>query len=63
MHALWDWLAATDTTRTQLAKRLGVSQTALTYWLNGNRTPRPPYARKIAKLTGLTLDQIYATRR
>lgn len=43
----------------ELARKMGTSEAAISKWLKGTRRPTPENARKLAKLLGLTLDEIY----
>jgi transcriptional regulator with XRE-family HTH domain len=49
----------------EFADLLGVTDGAVYHWLNGDRVPRPPVARRIVALTGgaVTLADIYAPNR
>lgn len=46
-------------TQTQLAKELGVDQSAVSLWEKGKTFPRPELAMKAAKLLGCTLDELF----
>ena len=65
MDAVRRWLRQNDMTGAELGKRVGVSKASVCLWLSGKRTPRAATARKLAKVTGLSLDAIYthSTRR
>jgi predicted transcriptional regulator len=38
---LEEWMALTATSQTQLARHLGITQTAISRYLSGQRVPRP----------------------
>lgn len=42
----------------RLAKLLGVTQSALSRWVNGQREPRASMLYKISKILGVTMDDL-----
>ena len=46
-------------TQRVVARKMGKSESAISLWFAGLKHPRPGDARKLAKLLGLTLDEIY----
>ncbi len=48
-----------DLTQSELARRLKISESMLSYCLRGERRPSVSIAMKIKKLTGITLDELY----
>ena len=52
------YLDDTETTQTEFAKRLGISQSGLNMIVNGKRIPRRKLAIKIAQITGVPLARV-----
>jgi predicted transcriptional regulator len=52
------YLRETDTTQQQLAKRLGITQSAVSMYVTGQRVPRPEMAMKIHILTRVPLARL-----
>lgn len=46
-------------TQKELAKELGVAQSSITYWENGERTPSAKSAQKIANYFNVPLEEIF----
>ena len=46
-------------TRPQIAKELNVSTQIIQYWESGLRTPRPPIAKKYARVLGFDWTRFY----
>lgn len=63
MDAVRRWLRQNDMTGAELGRRVGVSKVAVSLWLSGKQLPRGTTARKLAQVTGLSLDAIYAPPR
>lgn len=42
----------------ELARRVGVSPSAVSFWLSGDRTPNGPARRQIAAVLGVSLDVV-----
>ena len=51
-HALRSWREDRKLTRSQLAKRLGVTAEAIRRYENGSRRPELVHLRAIARITG-----------
>lgn len=45
-------------TQAQLAKKMNVDQTAVSLWENGKTSPLKKYRKKLAKVLGVTLDEL-----
>lgn len=45
-------------TQTQLAEKIGVTQTAVNYYISEKRTPTLELCVKIADVLGMTLDEL-----
>jgi transcriptional regulator with XRE-family HTH domain len=58
MIPLTDWLADTETTQAELATKMGVSQPAVSDWINGHTFPSIKNLRRLSKITGLTIDEL-----
>lgn len=50
-HPVWVWARGKRITMKDLAKRLGVSTTAIFYWRVGQTCPSPETMHKIERLT------------
>lgn len=57
-HSIDAYLEATEITQQGLAKKLGISQGALSMIKSGQRIPRPRLALRIHELTGIPLDTL-----
>ena len=55
MKKLKLWLEIEERNRIWLARKLGVTPTAVKYWLDGKSNPRKNHIDKINKITGLKL--------
>jgi transcriptional regulator with XRE-family HTH domain len=58
MERLRTWLADTETTQLEFAKAIGVSQPAVSDWLNGHTSPTAAKLRAIAAHTGVSIDEL-----
>jgi len=56
------YLEATEQTQAQLAEELGITQSALSMIINGQRVPRPELLIKIHELTGVPLKSLLEGR-
>jgi len=63
MDAVKKWLKVNAISGAELGRRVGVSKAAVSLWLTGRQLPRGTVARKLAQVTGLSLDAIYAAPR
>jgi len=61
MKALDSWLKATNTTQTAFARRVGVSQPTISDIIRGEHFPSVELLKRIAKETGLSLDELVAS--
>jgi transcriptional regulator with XRE-family HTH domain len=57
------WLEGTGTTQLALAKRLGVSDVAVSYFVRRMRTPRAGLMRRIVKITGVPIESLLREER
>lgn len=57
MSALADWIKE-NTTQAQLARDLECSEPTISLILKGERSPSPKLARRISRLTGLSLETV-----
>ena len=48
-------------TQTELAERMGVSQTAIALWENGRAMPSSDKLPMLAKIFGCTIDELFAS--
>lgn len=48
-------------TQTQVAKKIGVDQTAVSNWERGKNPPLAKYHKKLAKLYGCTVEELLAS--
>lgn len=53
---LGEWIAAEGLSRAEAARRLGVTATALYYWLSGRTLPSEPSRRDIEAAAGIAPD-------
>jgi plasmid maintenance system antidote protein VapI len=58
-HPLADFMRDNRLNQSELARRIGCTPGAVNMWVSGARTMSIGQARKIKRLTGLTLDQLY----
>jgi transcriptional regulator with XRE-family HTH domain len=58
MKALETYRKASGLTQSQLGKRLGVSQATVSDIINGVHSPSIPLLKRIAKETGVSLDEL-----
>lgn len=49
---------AAGLTQAQLAKKMNVDQTAVSYWESGKTKPCKKYHKKLAKTLGCTVDEL-----
>lgn len=47
-------------TQKELAKKVGVSEVAVSYWENGQAMPQTARLRRIAGVLGVTIDDLLA---
>jgi len=59
VHPLAKFRAAQNLTQEDLAKQLQVAPHTIWRWENGKRLPRAPDARRISKLTGISVGELY----
>lgn len=45
-------------TQAQLAKKMNMDQSAVSLWENGKTSPLKKYRKKLAKVLGITLDEL-----
>ncbi len=50
-----EWLEQSGKTQTEVAELLSVSQSAVSYWLHGQKTPNPKTRKRINDLAGRTI--------
>ena len=55
MKKLALWLEIEERNKSWLARQIGVTPTAVKYWIDGKATPRQKYIDKINQITGLKL--------
>ena len=55
MKKLKLWLQIEERNNSWLARQIGVSPTAVKYWLDGKSNPKKNHIDKINKITGLNL--------
>lgn len=60
MDRLRTWLAANSVTQSAFAKDMDVSQPTVSDWLAGRMTPTVPNLKKMAELTGMSIDELLA---
>ena len=58
MNALHKWMEGTGTNQTVLAAKLKTSRSVLNRWLQGHKRPNIDSLRKLAKVTGLSLEAL-----
>lgn len=58
MQALDSYLKATNTTQTEFARRVGVSQPTISDIINKRHSPSVDLLKRIAKETGLSIDEL-----
>lgn len=46
-------------TQVEVAKKVGVNQGAVSYWESGTNFPALKYRKKLAKLYGCTVDELF----
>lgn len=44
----------------ELAARMGVSQTAISNWLSGKRSPKPAELQRLAGVIGVSLNELFS---
>lgn len=54
-------LARNGMTAQELAEKVGVTGTTMSLWMNGERFPRLPEAKAMAKLLNSTMDYLFET--
>lgn len=59
MLSLIRYMKERGITQAEFARRLGISESMLSYCLRGERRPGVSVALKIRRLTGITLDELY----
>lgn len=62
MHALEQYLAKKDLSQDQFGKQLGVSQASVSDWLRGINNPSIDSLKKIAAITGISIDKLLADK-
>jgi len=60
--SLTAYLIATGSSQSDLAKRIGVGQSAVNQWLRRRRTPKPHLALKLHRLTGVPFEVLLRKR-
>lgn len=58
MEKLRSWLRAQDLSQAQLAKRIGVTEGAISQWLNGHSRPTLDNLMALSQQTGLAVDSL-----
>jgi transcriptional regulator with XRE-family HTH domain len=58
MDRLKQYLDHHEITQTELAKRVGVSQPTVWGWLSGESLPAASTLKKLATVTGLSVDEL-----
>ncbi len=61
MDAFSKWIAKTGVR--EVAEMLGITPTSVYNWQYGLRFPATPIAKRVALISGLSLEEIYAERR
>jgi transcriptional regulator with XRE-family HTH domain len=56
------YLIGTGSSQSDLARRLGVGQSAVNQWLRRRRTPKPHLALKLHRLTGVPFEVLLKKR-
>jgi len=51
------WLASSEGSQSELARRLKVSQTAVHWWTTGRQRPTPPYRKALVRILGIPEDE------
>ena len=60
--SLTAYLIATGSSQSDLAKRVGVGQSAVNQWLRRRRTPKPHLALKLHRVTGVPFEVLLRKR-
>lgn len=60
MEALRTYLELTETTQSELARRVGVSQPTISDIINGVHSPSMELLKRLTKVTGLSADKLIA---
>jgi len=61
MKALDSYLKSTKTSQAEFARRVGVSQPTISDLIRGQHSPSVDLLKRIAKKTGLSLDQLVSS--
>lgn len=62
MHELQSYLEREKLSQVQFAAMLRVSQASVSDWINGENHPTIPRLKKIAKITGISLEKLLADK-
>ena len=60
--SLRQFMAQTRTSQADLAGRLGVTPSAVSYYVAGLRIPKPAVALKLSRITGVPLETLLTRR-
>jgi len=58
MDKIRSWLKDKDQTQAQLAKSVGVTEGAISQWLNGHSRPSLDNIRALSQQTGISVDAL-----
>jgi len=58
MEKLRSWLKTQDQTQAQLAKRIGVTEGAISQWLNGHSKPSRDNLLALSQQTGMSIEAL-----
>lgn len=62
MQPLIDYMKATGMSRAELARRIGVSRSLITYWMQGKRSPSDDALDVIAARTGISRKRLQVAK-
>jgi transcriptional regulator with XRE-family HTH domain len=63
MERLQQWLAASNTSQRAFAEQMGVTQAAVSLWVQGKSVPTGERLRKLVQTTGLSFDDLLGDHR
>lgn len=61
MERLKRYLVDQDMTQEELARRVGVKQPTVWEWLNGDTLPSTSRLRTLARITGISMEELLST--
>lgn len=57
-NKLHQFISTSNLSQAQFAEKIGVTTSMISLWINGKRVPSVGKLKKLAKVTGLTMEEL-----